>query len=347
MKLTSYLSITPHPNYIYPSRYEIQQALDIIGYDYYFPKVIFDVLIALCSYSIRDIDVKPIIQNSCFPEEMKEFCLSLELNSRREQTKSVLFEALFILKMLTKEYNLRQLEMGKVERNSENFVNKTKTQVTSLNENDELSYEEQAKVLKFYELFRKMLPAKIETTIARNQRMLKSYGEILKVKSKTSFVRPDMLHKLVTKQLQVNGLDEILDTTEVIFYLEDASSSMNKGNNYLASKALQLILCDDPRPVYYCRFTSKVEIKFLGTQKEKIKAFSEPKEYYFATCDFFKLFQEINILPHTGNVIISTDGEDIFNPRTVTKHRVYAISHSNNRELSNFCKKTEGQFLII
>jgi len=341
--------VKAHPNYRTPTDADIQEAIEFCGYEYYLPRQIFLDLVALYSRHMMGENIKDYLKDKLDDKPIvKEFYTTLSYDYFMGSTP--LSKALFTLKELSKEVNFRSLEKGrdpsKLDGNYIKEPDETSSLIMSESET-ELEHEEQARLMKFIMDFKGSLPMKIDnssTSILKAK--MKVYKDMFRV-DKSYLVRPDFNFKLVNKRLIVDKEFDKDEDDDILIYLEDASSSMSYGDNFVASKAIQKLICDDPRTVHYYRFSNKIELYELKSFEEKIKVFSQEKQYYKTQCDYIALIKMLNDKYSKGDVIISTDGEDVIPSTLNSPLTLYAVTHSRNNNLSMVCRRTGGKYLVI
>lgn len=343
----NYSTLQPHKNYRYPSEQLVDEALEILGYNYYLPTKILSDLICLYSHHMAGRLTDNILNKGSLTDELYEFYSTLSYDLYMGN--NPLEKAIITLKQLSKELDLRQMEIGlDFKRKAKNLISKpdNTTELILQHSETELTHEAEALLVKMLLKFKKNLPTISEEVDKETVKTrMKTFQEIFNAK-KSVLVRPDFKYKLVNKQLIVEAKKDLKREDDVIIYLEDASGSMDKGINFIGSKGIQKLLCDDPRTVYYYRYSNKIDVYKLESYEEKVKVFSQPKTYLKTRCDYDKLFELVNKKHKKGSIIISTDGEDIL-PILNTSLTVYAVMRMKNREIINLCRKTGGQFMVI
>lgn len=351
MKSISYFHLQHHPSYKYPNRYQIDQALQELDYEFFVPYSILEDIIALYSWYIS-IGMIPsfVLDNPFLDTRLQTFYAGLPLAFLGGSHDSPLHKAVNAMKLLAKDYDLRALSRGVVaEKTRHNFDQDLdpSAEILLINETTKLNEAEQGKLIRLIELLRKELPTMEEQPEeVLQEQNLQSFSDLPKLR-KSTYVRPDFSYNLVMKNLRTKRSTKLLESEEILIYLEDASTSMGKGINFLATKAIHTLLCNDPRPVYYYRFAHKVEMEILATKQEKLKAFSQEKKYYASNCDFKLVIDTARRDHPRGNIILSTDGEDVCDPFVVLEQPIFVVSKTVNKQLANLSKRTNGKFLVI
>jgi len=205
-----------------------------------------------------------------------------------------------------------------------------------------------ATILKLVSTFSSCIPFGGKTLDKLVNKRMSNYGDVFQVQ-KSRLVRPDFKHKFVNKQLTIKSSKTINEEEDILIYMEDASSSMERGTGYHINKAIQLLLGRTDMTVHYYRYWGE-QYEFYNLNKEnKVEIFNAPKNYYMGKCNYYKLFKEVLNKYSNKHIIISTDGEDYFpQPHVLDiNNTLHVVNYRRNLNLESFTKKTGGNYLIV
>tara|TARA_B110000037_G_scaffold85913_1_gene101893 strand:- start:3314 stop:4354 length:1041 start_codon:yes stop_codon:yes gene_type:complete len=346
--------MTHKPN----SKDYVETVMEDCGYNYYMPWGLFEDLVKLhiCNglrRPISDINILP----KFIPEGKKEYYLKLQglyasLDYDDYVGHTPVHKAFDTLKRLSETINFRSAEDQEEDflEPTENYVEVIESEDKEIlvKNSDTLNSEEIAKIIKLSCKVRTSLPKKSEDTIVKkvNSKM-KSYSD-LKKSRRSSMIRPDFKQKFAGLKLVVSSKTSESSNEDAFIYLEDASSSMIDNKGLIISKAIQLALLKDPRPVHYYRYAGQsTESYILNTKEEKIKCFSAKKKYKPYNCDYNSLIDLMNKVYNRGNVIISTDGNDYVPKNKSTKLVYNCVGIKSNIEMRSFVLSTGGKYFTV
>lgn len=245
---------------------------------------------------------------------------------------SLCYSAVLFYQKLSKSIDLRKLELGDI---SSASIGANKAFTTS-----SFTYEELYKVyaesegdlsedfLLFNDLFKKV---EEKTT-----KKLTSYGEITKVLSCSSLVRPDLAFKIVTNKLDIGFNEEKEEKKKnKLYVLQDCTGSMQRYINQL--KILKAFILDTA-------FTNDYEIEWIFVSNiEHGRALYNKENIKSISFDFLFCGSKINLSTILNKdefigkqVVIITDGTDSFNFTFATKtDKINVISFIDSLEIKD------------
>ena len=345
--------IKAHSTYMMPTDRELSKAINYVGYGYYIPPKLFADLVSLYSHHMITGNTGnhfTVVDNPTTYIEKKNALYNM-LDYDYYKGESPLHKALYTLKDLSQIINMRSFE-----NEEDNFEQGFDNYVESPDDTDELILttgeegidpDNIAYIMRLVGPLRKNLrlgrpSEETETTRGR----MKTFKDVFSAR-KSDLVKPDFKHKLINKKLIV-GSDAVTGNEEpVIIYLEDASHSMQEDNGLIISKAVQILITKDSRPVHYYRYVdTMIEFFSAETVEEKIDIFSASKKYLKGGCDYDTLFKMINEKYKSGDVIISTDGKDHV-PRYKHSNLTFNCVGVKSDSMAQYVKASGGIYLTI
>jgi len=337
--------VKSHRSCNFPTQYQIEVAIELCGYEKYFPEKIFRDLFYIYCYYIFDEDpiYEPVPEHKKdFYEEMLELYRGLKLDYYRGT--SPMEKAIYTLQDLSRVVDFRKLEQEEYEESDENF----KKQLTSVDRElcGDIDEETVSKITSVCVDILTQIPMDQGTQASEISTTMENYSDVFTAK-KSVLVRPDFKHKFANKTLDVNIVSSEQGDEEVLIYLEDVSSSMVEGGGYIASKAVQMALLNIDRPVhYYHYYGSKLELQVLESKEDKIKAFTSPCKYYDISNYYKPLFTQVINEYKKGHVLVSTDGKDHV-PIMNTSLTFHCVTNVHSSLMMQFVKYTGGKYLML
>lgn len=245
---------------------------------------------------------------------------------------SIAYSAVFFYMELSKKYNMVSLGKGKVvsvEDVSNKLIKKDHFMFDELYDMyDKCKGDLSDDFLEFNSIFTK----KDEKDI----RNIKAVGDVLKVTSKTSLIRPDFEYKLSSKQLQVGyNTENDGEESKMIYVLQDCTESTKKyikQINMVKAFILNEAFKHDYKVTWHF-----VEQYIVGTQefsKETIKQTKIENIIHGYKVNVTKILTNDEYLGK--QVILITDGTDSFDFKFNTKTRnINVVSLTDNNKIKN------------
>jgi hypothetical protein len=339
--------IKNHPLYRFPNELAIQQCIEYNGYDYFLPKkLLYDLINLYCYYNLNGsieeaINEKFVINE--YQNRLLIFYRSLNLDNFNDG--NPLNSAIVTLKELANSINFRSIEDGK-----NDFVAIADNYLEELTDQDRtlLNIDDKELIASIIKISKKIKGSinkseKYEEDIISSK--MKNFRDVLKIK-RSELVRKDFTLKLTHKNFLVKNKEEH-PTEDIIIYLEDASTSMMKKENFVLIKAVQRILCNIDKKVHYYRyFGNKTEFFELNDEESKLKEFKAERKYFKTNCDYYNLLSVFNQKYNNGEILMVTDCKDSL-PNIVKTNLIFnCISRNYESGMNNFIKFTNGKYLI-
>ena len=355
------LTTTPD-NYIEPSIYEVDFIVEDVCYEGYLPINIFRDLTNMCymynkeghwSSALRPVkqsDSKDFFVYIEFYESL-DFDFYCSINDTPART------AMSIIIDLSKTVNLRKMEEGDATFNVKPDISNYKHGVSGISESYHKviagdNYKASAQeILNYADVLMNTLPLKnkLSSSLVKAPKKMSTISDVIKVK-KSEFVKPTFTYNLLMKKLITVKSKPDQENSDVIVYLEDATTSMTKGKGYTLSRAVQGLLLEDSREVHYYRYSGdNVECFVLKSSKEKLECFTQEHLYHTEGCDYESLLKSVLTKYTVGNVIIVTDAQDNIPRYFKTSMKIFCIDTSDTKSLSmrSLCRSTGGKYLKI
>jgi len=332
-------------NYIIPNKDYINNQLEVLGYEYYFPEKLFYTLLNLCCFYFFENNKNCYnLINSDFDQLVFNLLNSLDLefyicNDPVEMS-------INILKDLSHNIDFRKYEKGL------NF-NTSSSNELILIENDfiisgsNINYD----FLKILNTLNKEF-SHIKSnnfTLKNKFNNIKKNQDFLKC-NKSNWLRPDFNLKLFNKTLKCN-IDNKIYNENILIYLEDGSSSIfNNEHSFNCLKAINYFLNSINITIHYYRFyDNKYEFNILSSLEQKKVHFNKDKKFYISSCDYTNLFKHIFKTYQNGNVIIFSDTNDNIKTDIKTSLKINFINPTkfNNPQVNYLTKLTGGKHIKI
>ncbi len=301
-----------HPSFSYPDNKTILENIDRYGYNYYFPKNIFNDLLNVCSHYFIDGNIENCFKGNyslAFNIKLVELLKSIDLSIYLVH--SPIEMAIMVLEDLSKIYDLRKLDdLEDIEpefMEPDNFVSEPDDIDKDLLIDRDIDKDLIAEVLKRSLL----IPQSFRKTkeVSNKRTNMKSISEMLST-SKKEWVRPDFKYKLFTKTLKVNSSLKA-NNDKVVLLLEDATSSMAENEGRVIAHICYKLLMEDDRIIHHYRYHGQsVEFKELKTYSDKLNQFRTDKDYYKEDNNYSYILKKILSNYESGEAIIISDGED-------------------------------------
>lgn len=321
----------------------IDKIKEDIGYNFYFPEIIYFDLINLISYHRYSCFSDAIIQDNEVTKFYKSFSTSF-FNLYNNETLS--YAAMYMLKDLAQTTSLKALENNEVETTEakNNYLLSLSDRELTFLEEEINNQQDLTEIIKHCLKF-EMSFINTENRVQRKC-LIRNYGEITKIR-KIEFVKPLFYSKLVSKNLFVNKINDIKEPKYSLVFIEDKSESMQQSNVFNILKALQLMMLRSNLTIHYYYFAGfKLIYKKLETIEEKLEHFKN-NQYYLNNCNYNHLFSELSKKHKNENILLFTDGKDSINLKSL--NFIFNCINVNRRDfiLKDLCKINNGKYISI